>query len=54
MVGPIGYSLEVMYTLSRTMTQTDEGYNMLPGAARSIFRGCFVLLLERHLRCCQL
>lgn len=32
-----------MYTLSRTMLQTDEGYNMLPIPALSIFR---VILLS--------
>ena len=38
MVEPISYSLEVMYTLSTTMPQTDEGYNMLPTPALSVFR----------------
>lgn len=38
MVRPISYSLEVMYSLSRTMPQTDEGYNMQPIPALSIYR----------------
>lgn len=52
MVGPISYSLEVMYTLSRTMPQTDEGYNMLPIPTLSIFR--VIWLLEKQFRACQL
>lgn len=49
MAGPISYSLEVIYTLARTMPQTDEGYNMLPVPALSIFRVILVFFLCRSL-----
>lgn len=40
-LGPITYSLEVIYALSWTIPQTDEGYNVLSVPALSIFRPVF-------------
>lgn len=44
MAGPIGYSLEVMYTLSGTKVQTDEGYTVLGISTVSIFMPILAIL----------
>lgn len=45
MVGPISYSLEVMYMCSRTMLQTDKGRDMSPIRALSFFKSFLFLPL---------